>query len=440
MATGQNNKTTTVCVSRKGRYETITVPVFSEETEVDNPIKWLASGQKPKITIPASDLSDDSKLQMGANLIGRNLGGIIPIEFILAFIGNVMKRFFIGKLEVPWALTSKILIPTGDITPMSLVTLIESGDAKESELDNSMIGDDDNINYDPIEVLANLIAGYRIMSMNRGVTTNYQSNIKARINSTLKQSGLIQNDIDSGVYNQTTWVTNTEYRKLCALIDLFFSKFINTKYSPIRICVQGARYKDCTLISDYSYAEKFTGIPTMRFLELGVAGVINNESVNGFNYMSPDCFTGGYFPYIKEFNIIAKSPYSATYNPNSHNWIMMVAALLGENRGVTARLAPGGSNTQVLTNSLACAWNLRQRTDKLVQFAENDTKLKYYEDAMGSVEEKVVDALTIVQTMEDLESDNELADEIRAWAKGRVNTIIDPRDGSIGEYLKNTLG
>ncbi|YP_010229221.1 nucleoprotein [Almendravirus chico] len=433
-------KVTSVYRTKNGQVVQVKVPHFNEETDVDNPLPWLSSGEKPKLTIPKSKMDTLEGLKDGAALIGKNLGGIMPIEYILAFMGNALRLLFTEKLEVPWELTSKVIIQPGDITPMDLVNLNIEGDSKESEMDNTGTGDMDELNKKtPIEVLANLIAGYRILSLNRSGTLQYQSNLKTRISDTLKQSGIIQNSIDSGVYNQTTWITNSDYRKMCALIDLYFAKFTNTAYSPIRICVQGSRYKDCAIINDYAYAEKISGLTTWGFLSLGINSAISNEIEKELDYINVECNPNGYYPYIKEFGIISKSPYSATVNPNTHNWINVTAALLGETRGANSRLAPGGSNSQVLMNGIASSWMLRKKNAIDPKIGESAEKLEEYRRAASTVESVEVDAIAIIEIIQILEEQTTEADEIMNWAKTRAAMIQEPREGSVGAYLKSIL-
>lgn len=418
---------------KDGQILTKTIPNFSEINDVDDPTPWFGKQEKPVLRVKMlSGQSSEIKSSLKSYVLSA-ADNNVDVEAVNSYLYYFGKELFREKLDKEWKLTSKISIKPDIITPFDLLNIQDAGKLSDANLISDFVTDKEDI-----EIIIMILANYRINSLNRNALSQYRNQLKTNMNATFKASKFIEADIPNNIYTYTSWVNDPDFKKICAAFDLFFKKFPTSKYSPLRMCVQGARYKDCSLLTDIMFAKSMIGVDDFKLFTLAVDASVNKELMRYLDYIGEDCLKDGYFPYLKELGVINKSPYSASQSPNAHNWIHMMGSLLGETRSVNSRLAPNGQNIQVLNLAIVCAYALKSRSDINPVFGENDEIMELRKIA-GGASETSLDPGAIIENLNDLINETPIGTEIMSWARGKIRILSDVRDGSIGKYLVEQL-
>lgn len=404
---------------------------FDDLSTVDSPLEWLSSGEKPELFLPEWNYTPE-KMKKLSKYIALAPDQDIEIHFLNLFLYHGINELIKDQLNTDWRLTSNLTIAKGEMTPMDLLKV-----TKNIKVDLANI--DTNDQAEPpstIELITMLLANYRVNVLNRNAINNYRTILITRMDETFRKEQFTPDGINTNIYNYTSWVNDLNYRKICASVDMFFNKFRNNKYGSLRMCVQGSRYKDCSLLTDIEFGKKLLGVDMPVFFTFAVDSSVNKELLKVLELLNENTHKDNYFPYIKEMAVISKSPYSASHCPNSHNWIHMTGTLLGETRSINSRLAPNGQNIQTLNLALSCAFSLKDRVDVKPAFAKSQDELEELQTLAGDVENNTLNPRLIMKNIFEIMNGTSFGDEIKDWARERVRGLMELRDGTIGKYVK----
>lgn len=356
----------------------------------------------------------------------------IDLSLMNLFLYHAIRITVKDQLPNDWVLNGGLVIKKGELSPMSLLELKDGPAVNMSDLDANDSAPTPTI----ISVVTMCLANYRVNILNRNAINNYRTDIINRMDETFRRENFTPEGINENIYNYSSWVNDGNYKKICAAVDMFFCKFRGHPYGSLRMCVQGSRYKDCGVMDDIEFGKKLLGVDMVTLCTFAVDSSVNKELIAYLVLLSPDTKSNNYFPYIKEFGVINKSPYSASHCPNTHNWIHMMGTLLGETRSMNSRLAPKGQNIQALNLALACAYSLKDRVDVRPEFATSTDELDELKRIAGSVENDTLNPKLIMKNIFELTKGTGLGDEIKNWARDRVRGLLELRDGTIGKYIK----
>ncbi|YP_010229214.1 nucleoprotein [Almendravirus balsa] len=406
---------------------------LTDETPIDDPTEWLASGDIPKVHIKRIN-TDEGSITNVKKVIVKSLTNTLSVDVVNSYLYYIGDKLLTGNLDKKWRLKTGLELPRGRVSLSSILGKVDTGmlTISDSDIDSSAPALDD------IDVAAQLLANYRIHSLNKNSTESHKAIIKARLDTNLINNNIITENIKDHVYEHSAWIIDPDYRKICAAYDMFLKKFPEHQYSILRMCVQGARLKDCSLLSDIIFAKKLLGVDESAFLNYAVDGSVSHELVNYLNYLEDDTPLNGYFFYLKELGIIGKSPFSTTQNPNTHNWIHMMGALLGEDRSINSRIV-SGQKTQVMNLAISCAYLARNKADISPRFAKDQATLNKYRELAEADGESAITPEKVIGAIREFSTDSGEADVMREWARSKVHNFVELREGSIGSFLKSQL-
>ncbi|VBB35280.1 unnamed protein product [Acanthocheilonema viteae] len=186
----------------------------------------------------------------------------------------------------------------------------------------------------------------------------------------------ISSDSTAGVMNVPHWIQDTNYCTLVAAVDMFFRRFTNHKLEKFRACTLGSFMKDCVMLTSLNQAaQAFALNPAtlvqyiyspqiaedVRRIIWGPATEEKNEEYS-------------YFQYMREVNLIPRSPYSASLNPNLFNWCQFIGVLMGQRRSIYARLIPCSSPSMLLIYAAYVVYYVSGIPDARLQFADTPDK------------------------------------------------------------------
>lgn len=412
-------------VNESGKPVIHNVPSINLGDSVDDPTAWLNDGKRPKLVIPkakASMFGTACKYYASQSASPENIEPNVALYLLYQLSMKYIKVDIKNKLM----LKKNVPLNTGKRTVEDLFDveegeeLVLSGDNETSE--NEM---------PELEILSSLLANYRICGMASNVDQKYVQTLKARMNRTFIQKQIIKEDIPENVYNALTWVNNYNYTRLCAGIDLLLFADKNHIYSSLRMATQSAKFKDCALIGEINHFLTTLSESPMDAWEHALDQSISKEIINIMTCLGQG-FEGEYSNYAKEMGAMEKSPFSVTANPNLHNWMHMICAMLSSERSMNARLASGNQHTVFLT-ALACAYTYRSKTriQAVIYKEDHDHHAKNINDST----DEQIGMMETAENLQSLRDDGDDAADIWQWFNSKKQVISDERPGTIGAYL-----
>lgn len=401
------------------------VPSINMGDSVDDPTTWLNDGKRPKLTIPKAKsnmLKTVCKYFASQSASPENIEPDVALYLLYHLSVKYIKVDIKNKLT----LKKNIYLNSG------LKTVEDLFDVEEGE-ELKLSGDNETSDKEmpELEILSALLANYRICGMASNADQKYVQTLKARMNRTFVQKQIIKEEIQENFYNALTWVNNYNYTRLCAGIDLLLFSDKNHPYSALRMATQSSKFKDCALIGEINHFLTTLSEAPMDAWEHALEQSISKEIINIMTCLGRG-FEGEYANYAKEMGAMDKSPFSVTANPNLHNWMHMICAMLSSERSMNARLASGNQHTVFLT-ALACAYTYRSKTKIQAVIYKDD-----HDSHARSINESTDDQIGMLETAENLKAlrdDGEEAAEIWEWFNNKKTIISDERPGTIGSYL-----
>lgn len=185
---------------------------------------------------------------------------------------------------------------------------------------------------------------YRIMNISND---QYRLNVGSNINQQLSANRAPSGVTTGGYSVYRHFMADPDYLKLIAAIDMYLHKFKKHKFSPVRVGTITSRYKDCASLLDVSHLKTMTGMNcgaigrwiwvSQLFKEMERLSLAGQEIDQADSYM----------PYMMEFALADKSPYSTAVNPHMHFWVHVIGCRLGNQRSKNAKNV-GNVNTNAL--------------------------------------------------------------------------------------------
>ncbi|YP_010229208.1 nucleoprotein [Almendravirus cootbay] len=427
-----SKKFSLIYLDPNGPQRTINSIFSTDVVKVDDPTEWLKTNEKPELIV---HLAPEAKIKDFLKVFKKMEAtpDLLDPKMINSLLYYLAKKHLIFSLTTEVRLKGDLYLRTGDHNIGELFRETP----EQFNLGSEEIGNDA---YPELETLAIILSNYRISSMPSNVTEAYRSKIKDNMSRAFKQASLIGEDIPENYFN-TTWINNKEFKKICAMIDLALSIDPTNKYSVLRMGTQTSRNKDCIVIDEMWKMCKIMGEEPENLFELSLETLLSKEIVGVADLLGD--FIGEYSPYVKELGIMNKSPFSATVNPNLHNWINMIGCFFNVGRCMRAKLVEG-MHLKMYLNALAVAYSYRNKvkttillpTGKNVQFAKDFNAGK---KENGDQTETTNILKDVVQNLQSLQSEDFDSEAILEWAKGIKGTIANDRADSVGQYVYNRI-
>lgn len=106
-----------------------------------------------------------------------------------------------------------------------------------------------------------LIAGYRYGFASEILQGDYKATVLGKINQVLRNDpyNLDNDPTPTELSKCKSWYNNPEFRKLIAVLDMFWTKFPDSPGAKLRVCTLNSRFKDCTSISELRHLSEVSG-------------------------------------------------------------------------------------------------------------------------------------------------------------------------------------
>uniref|UniRef100_A0A0N4TC05 Nucleoprotein n=1 Tax=Brugia pahangi TaxID=6280 RepID=A0A0N4TC05_BRUPA len=242
---------------------------------------------------------------------------------------------------------SVIIGHKGDtITPLSLLNI------KKTELEFSGVKPDTTGVVTDYAIAAKALMVYRIAQA-PATQMGYKAEFVRRIGEVFKMEPF-NLDSTAGVMNVPHWIQDQDYYSTagvmnvphwiqdqdhCILVSAVDIKFPNHKFEKYRACTLGTFLKDCVVITSLNQAAQCLSIEPGVLLQYVFSKDIADDvrRLIGGGPHEEKNVDHSYFQYMREMNLIPRSPYSASINPNLFTWCQFIGVLMGKRRSVYAR-------------------------------------------------------------------------------------------------------
>ncbi|AJR28349.1 nucleoprotein [Kern Canyon virus] len=279
-----------------------------------------------------------------------------------------------------------------------------------------------------------LLFQYRI---GRATDETYKSELIKRANQFMLSFAEKPVELSRTVSTLTvSWLANMNFTKIVAAVDMYYCKFKSAPWAEMRYCTLGSRYKDCAALTVLRHISDLTSL-TVAQLVLWVftermADEVEKISTEGNEVDKAD----SYMPYMRDFGISDKSPYSAQMNPSLVMFCHTIGCLLSSKRSMNARLAGEIDRLNSVINGSITAYVLGHLPMFVHSFGETpaDTQIKpTVKDRPG----QPPSAANPDEWFAYLGSKGfQLPPEIKDWVKAKMDAIATPRKETVGAYLK----
>lgn len=270
--------------------------------------------------------------------------------------------------------------------------------------------------------------------------TNYQGQISSRI---MTQAVGIPDDIpnpDALIALVGNWLTDINYLKIIAGIDMFLHRFPKAPFAQVRIGTIPSRYRDCaSLLSTRFFlhiigSENLDEVPAWITYEPIALNLIRmsktgEEAAEGASY----------FPYQSDLGLVRKSAYSTVINPSYFFFVHGVGALLGLERSRNARMNLEYGVSGTVSNVFLVAYIHKRNHTQALQFTHTGDAILIE----GENQDTEIDNLTIRSNSPTkwakFMASREwiMTDFMKTTIKRMQAELIEgeTRPGSIGEFL-----
>lgn len=167
----------------------------------------------------------------------------------------------------------------------------------------------------------------------------YQGQVSGRI---MSQAVGIPDDIpkpDALIALVGHGLTDINYLKMIAGIDMFLHRFPKAPFTAVRIGTISSRYRDCTALLSIRFflhnigSENIDEVPAWITYEPIALNLIRMSKTG-----EEAAVGSSYFPYQSDMGLVKKSAYSTVVNPSYFFFVHGVVALLGLERSRNARM------------------------------------------------------------------------------------------------------
>ncbi|AMR98947.1 nucleoprotein [Piry virus] len=242
--------------------------------------------------------------------------------------------------------------------------------------------------------------------------------------------------------NYASWINDSNFLKLVAAIDMFFHHFKKHEEAVIRFGTITSRFKDCAALSTMAHLVKVTGMPVEEVMTWVLNKPVEDEVCRMMTPGQEIDKADSYMPYLIDFGLSTKSPYSSVKNPCFHFWGQLTAVLVNSARARNARVPDDIPYQELTQAALLFAYATGRSSDLAQRFVlHNKEYIKAAPDASDNSErEESKEAPTTRDVVEWLAWWDDIGQvrtrDMEVFARRAVHGILDPREKSIGAYAR----
>ncbi|AMK09229.1 nucleocapsid protein [Drosophila ananassae sigmavirus] len=423
---------------------------FSSEptaAEAVYPSAWFNNTKtKPTLIIPQCPPGQVYSVEvLRLNVVEHLLSGTLTKDIAMLYVYTELSRIE-GTLSEDWtSFGVRIGLRDEKVTPFSPVTVKQEGNVvhlspKSGECQYAYWA------------LASILSVYRLSR------TSY-ADYRSRMSESLKGQSEIVRPATALGYDEMSitygaWKDDQNFRKMIATIDMFYVKFPGLQFDLIRFGTVSSRYKDCAALTSLFNLKHTMGVSKESQISLWIGNeVIANQFIRITKPGEEIDKVNSYFPYLIDFGLTIKSPYSSVLNANFYFFANTAAILMGNTRARNAVYHEIDSSSSTLMNSVLLGYAHAGRSMNSQMFFQSEEDLKLHEE--NSEMREALKATQIgVRVATDKEPEDRDAsdwfdymdkinwtytDKMKLFNQSIKRTLADCRDGSLGNKLKALL-
>ncbi|EAT48856.1 AAEL000114-PA [Aedes aegypti] len=343
--------------TRRGREDGFRIENYSLEDgqEVTYTSAYFARhpGVGPALRISRSPAGETLETLIGAILgAGQNM---IDVGVALRYVWLCFERIT-GRLDEAWESHGVLIGAAGaEIIPRNLIHLVEEGEGEP------YAGGNPGNSTQWLRALALVLSPIRLNSQLR---REYLDTLTIKYKATLEVFAGVRVNDSPGTFalQHSAWNQNANFLRFAAALDMFLFHFKDHEASKLRFCTVTCRFRDCAGISDLRFILKILGLSMVEFSQwVWTADDLERllRPLDGID--RSDSFTS----YIASMRLCAKSPYSATANPNLHVFVHAIGCANLRFRSINSRmvgdvnLADTVANAAILNYVRGSRYNLQ---------------------------------------------------------------------------------
>ncbi|QIQ19220.1 nucleoprotein [Yinshui bat virus] len=390
------------------------------------PKDYFAKGEKPVLTIGTKDSLGALRGYVYSGL----LDGTVLIQHINSYLYYVL-RDRKERNEKKWKSFDIVIAEEQtDVGVFCMVTVKEDpSQGADGKLHPDVIMDDDKW------LPAYILGLYRV---GRATVPEYRAmlmkNLMQQCMSMSPRAKSLARDTDI-FYD--IWSSDSNFCKIVACVDMFYNRFKKSIYSNIRFGTIASRFKDCAALATMSHLIKISGLTDVDVCLWIMLNDIRREfkqmMMPGNEIDNPE----SYMPYLADFGISTKSPYSTVRNPCFHFWGQLTALLLRAQRSKNARVPQDIPISDLTIASWLFAYAVGRTADLKIQFvrvgAPDPPELKVQIDGPEPPASKdPVDWLAWY-----VDHGKVPTVDMKKFGRAVVASLTELRAGTVGKYAKN---
>lgn len=352
------SKVTLYYVKPGGGSVPITLPQLpgTSVREREYPSKFFKTNgvKKPSITLCKDTLSmDHLRSVVTAGIASANL----RVEHATLFLYHYSKDLK-GVLQEDWYSYGVAIGKKDDeLTPWSLVEVKFSDEEPPAAAARDITPLPDSALFGYILFI------YRALTVKDQGTAQYRLNVHSRLATVMKAAPFFAPTADFSGASQSysSWYGDTTYLAMVAALDMFLVRFPGNVMSSARIGTISSRYKDCAVYSSLGRLMRATGLPLKEIYKWMMVRAVATEAKALIEVEEEMDMEYSYAPYLSDFKLVTKSPYSVASNPTLHMWIHTLGSLLLSERSLNARCFGFYPLDEIVQNTMLLAYARHQQ-------------------------------------------------------------------------------
>ncbi|QEA08650.1 nucleoprotein [Hayes Yard virus] len=399
--------------------------------------------QKPTLRIPQGKLDLDTARELVYGGLER---GELVIQHVIRYLYLIGEKV-IDKLDDDWnSFGVNIGRKNQEINVWSFYNVVIEDDQVLDGRKSPKVDETDDL-----WLTLALLSYYRL---GRSSNQNHRNNLLIKLNAQIKGYRKDAPNIVDDVAVHGSWVTNSNYCKVCAGFDMFLNRFKNNKYAPVRFGTVASRYKDAAALMSLGHLCDVTGMTIEGLLDWIFVSTVGEDVVKLMTEGNEIDDPYSYMPYMMDMGISNKSPYSSISCPNIYTFLHMIGALLTSERSRNARMISEHNLSNIRMNAFVVAFVKANKASMAKAFLKPEDR-RYEKDVNGDEKDSSDD--------EDYEEEDEelgdmpksadpmewfvylqaqhftLPDKVNDFGQKECKKIQNARPGTIGKYL-STIG
>ncbi|CAN7942623.1 unnamed protein product [Ixodes hexagonus] len=181
-------------------------------------------------------------------------------------------------------------------------------------------------------------------------------------------------DLSDSTTHYTEWYSCDSYLTMVAACDMFLKRFPDSHVSRIRMGTMPSHFKDCNALVSLGGLVKPVGIPLPELLQWIFVPEVALDIARLNKPGQELCEEHSYTPYLTDFHLVSKSPYSSSANKALHLWCHTLGVFMPVERSMNARHIDDVHTTDIISNTMLVAYARRSTAVSRPMFLTSKTK------------------------------------------------------------------